>query len=68
MIKFHRASIVLSNIPFCKQVYLKLNSLSHDDIGKWVVLTGTVVQALQTKALEKSKIFACNECSSQYRL
>jgi DNA replicative helicase MCM subunit Mcm2 (Cdc46/Mcm family) len=66
--KYHKTSIVLTNIPFTKKIYPKINAFSSSDIGKWVVVTGTVVLALQTKALEKSKIFACNQCGAQYRL
>ena len=51
MLKYHKTSIVLNNIPFTKQLYPKLNAFTSDDIGKWVVVTGTVVQAMQTKAL-----------------
>jgi len=59
--------IIFKSIPFANGLYCKINDLTSDDIGKWVVVTGTVVQSIQSKTLEKSKEFECNDCQARYR-
>lgn len=48
-------------------LYRRLGTFTSEDVGRWVVATGTVVQATQTKALEKCKFFVCDHCGAQYR-
>lgn len=55
-------------IPYTEKIYKTFAQLNSDIIGNWIVITGTVIQALQKKALDKSKLFACTECRTTYRV
>ena len=67
-LKIHRTMIRVQAIPYTPLLYRKIDTILSDDIGNWVVVVGTVVQSLQPKTIEKSKVFACDECQAQYRL
>lgn len=62
--KLENLYIQVKCIPYTEKVYKTFSEMNSDQIGNWVVLTGTVIQAMQTKALDKSKIFQCSQCGA----
>lgn len=53
--KVENTQIQVKYIPYTKKIYKNLSQLNSDHVGKWVVITGTVIQAMQKKTLDKSK-------------
>ena len=60
LMKFYNLNISITQIPYLTGLYRKLGTFTAEDVGKWVIATGTVVQSTQTKTLEKSKLYSCN--------
>ena len=60
--KQYNSAIVFKNIPYLKSIYKRFNHLSSKDVGRWVVIVGTVIQITQKKALEKDKLYSCSHC------
>lgn len=56
------------SIPYTSRVYKKFSEINSSDVGQWIVVTGTVIQATSKKTLEKSKIFECTGCGSEHRI
>ena len=67
LVKFYNLTITFTHIPSLPNMYRRLGNFTSKDVGTWVIATGTVVQSTQTKTLEKSKLFACDECGAQFR-
>lgn len=65
--KYYNLQIAITHIPYVLGLYRRIRTFTSQDVGRWVVATGTIIQANQTKALEKSKLYACNECGTPVR-
>ena len=59
---------MFSCIPFTRRIYKQFSEINSSDVGKWIVLTGTIIQSSNKKTLDKSKIFVCKSCGEQYRI
>jgi DNA replicative helicase MCM subunit Mcm2 (Cdc46/Mcm family) len=66
--KLENVQVQVKYIPYTARIYKTFSQLNSDQIGKWVVLTGTVIQAMQKKTLDKSKLFVCCSCGAAYRV
>lgn len=66
--KLENTQIQVKYIPYTQKIYKTFSQLNSDHIGNWVVITGTVIQAMQKKTLDKSKLFACCQCGTTYRV
>ena len=51
LIKFYNLNIALTQIPYITGLYRRLGTFTSEDVGKWIIATGTVVQSTQTKTL-----------------
>ena len=61
-------SIQVRYIPYNEKIYKSFDQLNSDYVGNWVVITGTVIQSIQKKTLDKSKLFKCCQCEATYRV
>lgn len=41
----------MAHIPYTKQIYKNFRELNSSDVSNWVIVTGTVIQSTQKKAL-----------------
>ena len=43
--------MIMAHIPYTKQIYKNFRDISSIDVGNWIIVTGTVIQSTQKKAL-----------------
>lgn len=47
-LKLYQINIVFKKIPYMTEIYKKFDEINNEkSIGKWIVLSGTIIQATQ---------------------
>lgn len=62
LLKVHNTIVQIKSIPYLPSIYKEVKQITSDDIGQWIILTGTIIQCTQKKTIQKNKLFTCDKC------